>query len=79
MAQFLAVKALPRQQALGNRKMTLKFGLYDYSTNWVTLKYNRKGRLNFLEDQSYLVKIVLVMHNRRSQADIAQNTVDRSP
>ena len=31
-----------------------------------------------MADQSYLVKIVLIIHNKCSQADIAHNTVNRS-
>ena len=31
-----------------------------------------------MADQSYLVKIVLIMHNKCSHADIAHNSVNRS-
>ena len=31
-----------------------------------------------MSDRSYLVKIVFIMHNKCSQADIAHNTVNRS-
>ena len=31
-----------------------------------------------IADQSYLVKIVLILHHKCSQADIAHNSVNRS-
>ena len=39
------------------------------NVDWIFLK---------MAEQSYFVKIVLIIHNKRSQADIAHNSLNRS-
>ena len=79
---FSRCKVLPWQHVLRSRKIDLKFGMHDYSTNCVSWKYCRKWILNFPEDGRSIIfgqNCLNYMHNKCSQADIAHNSVDRSP
>ena len=65
------------QNVLNSRKMYLKFGFYDYSTNCVSWKYCRKGWFQFSEDGRLIIfgQNCLNLHNKCSQGDIAHNSV----
>ena len=75
-------KVLTWHLALENRKMYLKFWLCDYFTNFILRVENTVEKVYWIflktADQSYLVKIFLIMHNKCSQAYIAHNSVNRS-